>query len=553
MPHNYENNPPLGIDLGTSNSAISYYVNSKHIQGSQVYYHNTYGSMSDLYLLPSSLYLEEDNEGEDLFLIGKAAENKWENDPTKYASGIKRKIGEKDKVFRLGEKNFSPIDLSSEIIKALFKDPIKQNKNLFPSGIVISVPYYFKQPQNDNTLLALNIALKDVFLKKGENKIPKVLGLVPEPIAASLYYATSLKMMSTINQRKIMIFDLGGGTLDITIFSVTTGGGKFHFEILSSEGSASFGGEDFDEMLMAYIIEEEEIHFKGLSEKLCRRNKKIIKDAVREAKERLSFSKEVDLFVGNLSGERQVIDAKIRRTTFEQILSGKNILQRNFGKELLEAVTDSLIKSNLKKDDIDLVLLIGSSSQIPYFQNLLKKNLKNAQFEERQDFLKYAVAKGAALYAAYLLDKDYGHSHQAFGKSISYEKSEFIFRTPHSYSIEKQRGQLSIIIPANTVVPIKKTKIVVPTAYKDDSKQMVKLDAINIYEGDLKDKDGISVLGFVKEIPAIYVHGRNLSDIKIKIDFEATETTLSAHILIPKSNKHGKDILLHTNISTINH
>ncbi|MDC8003097.1 Hsp70 family protein [Aureisphaera galaxeae] len=547
MNHNYENNPPIGIDFGTSNSAIACFVNTNRMHGSQVYYLNNYGSKSDPYLLQSSIYLQENSETDHEILIGEAAENKWRHDPTNYVRAIKREIGAIDKTYDLGGKIYSPVELSSEIIKTLFKDPITQGTDFCPSGIVITVPYYYKQPQNDNTLLALNKAIDYTFSK--ESKKPKVLGLVPEPIAASLHYVNSL-VDTTIHERNTLVFDLGGGTLDITLFKIIVQAQKLHFEVLASDGHSSFGGEDFDNVLLDYIVNEEGISFENLNEKDRRFEEKTIRDAVKDAKERLSFSNEVSVFAGNLFGN-EPIDTSLKRTTFEQLLAGNNGLQRNFGKELLEAVTKSLVKGSVQKDDIDLILLIGGSSQIPYFQTLLKNTFKNAQFEIQQDFLKYAVAKGAALYAAHLLDKDHGHDHQALGKGVSYEDSKIIFRTSHAMGIEKQQGQLSVIIPENTVVPAKNSKTFIPTAYSDASRQTVKLDCIKICQGSTKDIENLTPLGFVEKLPTIYTHGRGLDEIKIEINFEATETQLFAQITIPKSDKNGEDISLHTNISTI--
>lgn len=545
MRHNYENNPPVGIDFGTSNSAIAYYVNSKRVQGSQVFYHND----QDSHLIASSVYLEEDDESS-IFLVGKAAENKWKNNPTKYANAIKRKIGSENEVFQLGNKTYTPIELASEVFKAVFKDPMEQTEDFFPSGIVVSVPYYYKQSQNDHTLLAINKALSKIYENSTKKELPKVLGLVPEPIAAALYYINNLESSNTINEQKILLFDLGGGTLDITMFKVAVEAQKLHFEVLASDGHANFGGEDFDALLIDYVMDEESIDLNGLSKKEEYRSAKSIKDAVKEAKEILSFSKEAHLMVGNLPNGKS-IDLKIKRTIFEQILSGNNKQQRNFGKELQTVLSSSLFKSNVKKEDVNVILLIGSSSQIPYFQNLLKIYFKNAILEVNQDFLKYAVSKGAALYAAYLLDKTHGHNHQAFGKGISYEDSKIVFRTSHDFGIEKQKGQMSVIIPANAIVPAKNSKLFIPTAYTDASQQFVKLDAIKICQGNSNDKKSISYLGFSKKLPPIYTHGRDLETIKIKIDFEAKETTLSAHITIPKSDKNGKDISEQTSISTV--
>ena len=469
-----------------------------------------------------------------------------------YAQAIKRKIGDNQVMLSSKEAAYTAIDLSAAILKTLFKDAIRQSEDFFPAGIVVSVPYYFKQHQHDNLLLALKKALKETFSHSRETKIPKILGLLPEPIAAALYYVLNETTSSTINERNVMVFDMGGGTLDITLFRLSLDAVRLHFEILSNDGHPNFGGEDFDEVLMAYMVEKEEVNFEGLSEKVGRFKEKTIRKAVKKAKEDLSFNKEASIITPNLPGNH-TIDVLVKRAVFEQLLSGHNVLHRNFGKEVTTSISNCLVKGRLKKEEVDLVLLIGSSSQIPYFQNLLKKSLKNATFVVREDFLKYAVVKGSALYAAYLLDRDFGHNHQAFGKGIHYEDCKIVFKTPHHLGIEKQKGQLSIIIPSNSKVPARKTKVFVPTAYADASRKKVKLDSIKICQGNPNGTNGAISLGLVDRLPTIYTHGRALQDIKIEVDFEATETRLSAHITIPNGNINGEDISLHTNISMVNH
>ena len=545
MPHDYEINPPIGIDLGTSNSVISHYANTSRARGAFVYQLNTYGGVRDKTLMPSCVFLQKDEEDEEL-LVGVGAENKWKVDPLSYAKAIKRYIGETEKTITLGQNSYSPTDLSRELLKALMTDPVKQTPNWCPPGIVITVPYYFKQHQINNTLLALEEAVAECFHSFEVADRPKVLSPMPEPVACAIAYLDRVTNKGTINDRVVLVFDLGGGTLDVTTFKLTIGGEKLQFEILATAGDAAFGGEDFDQIIVDYMLEQEEVDLNTSSERRARFLEYDLLSTAREAKEKLSFGMEVELIVNNLPDGGN-IDTTLARSEFESLLSGRNKASRNFGRELNDILDKAMASAKLNPAEIDLVLCIGGSSQIPYFTKILQGKFSKAQFETDQESIKYAVAKGAALYAGHLLDTLYGHHHKSLAKGIAYETAEIKFRTAHRLGIEKQQGRVSTLIPANSAVPARKQKSFVPTAYLDPEKTMIKLDTIRVFQGSSEYQADNTQIGEIN-IPAVYSHGRSLREIKIKVDFEALETALVARVNIPEATKSKNDIDLELKI-----
>jgi molecular chaperone DnaK len=537
-PFNYDFNRPIGIDLGTSNSVIAYYANTLQMKGAQVYNLNTAGRTADSKLMPSCVFLEEE-DGVKEILVGNGALNQKASDPTRFAQAIKRQIGEKSSCIKLAEEYFSPIELSKRIIKALFKDPFSQQPALQPAGIVVSVPYYFKQHQNTNTKEAVQGAIDELFSQLEPADRPPLLSLIPEPVAVAIGYLAE-KSGLVVNDRKILVFDLGGGTLDVTIFNLNISSDAINFEIMISDGDAYFGGEDFDEILYQYILNQEGIDSSNLNDKLKRIQKSKLLDQSREVKEMLSNNKEYSFIIGNLPSG-QYIDREVKRGEFESLLAGNNHLDRDFGSEVKDIIDTILMQANIAGSDINQVMLIGGSSRIPYFQNILKTKFPNASLESSPDDMNYGVAKGAALYAAYLLDEVHGHNHQPIGKSIDYKKSEIILKTTHGLGIEKGHGRFSMIVPPNSVVPAKKLKTYKPTSYTDSSQKTVSLNKISVYQGKEKHTKDNTFIGEV-QLPVIYTHGREIQDIPIQIEFEASDTLVQANIFIPNGGENQQDI-----------
>ncbi len=537
--YDYEKSPPIGIDLGTSNSAIAKWVNTLKVMGSQVYNLND----QDGHIMPSIVYLQE-MDGQKDFLVGKEAYRRKISEPENVAFAIKRRIGDPSGTIRLGNDFYSPIELSAEIIKALFKSVISTGLRN-PAGIVVSVPYYFTQNQNHHTKLAVEkaIAELDKFAELPFEDRPKLLGLIPEPVAAALSYASD-DMDIPIDQ-VILTFDLGGGTLDLTIFKLRITGTAIRFEVLATDGNPRFGGEDFDQILEDYVVEQENISYQGLRPKLEKRQKLMVREAVKEAKERISEKKQMNLLIPNLPCGISV-DAMIKRAEFEELLVGRNSIRRNFCAEFQEIIDGLLKKAKLSASAISTIFSIGGSTRIPFFRQLLENRFPNAHFpklrDDEQDTLYLSVAKGAAMYAAYLLDKNDENYYLPFDKGI-----KFITRTSHNLGIRKYNDEFSILVPENKIVPITYDKTFVPTTYADQTKTLVHVPEIEIYQGRKEWATENTPIGTIR-LPKIYADGRKLDDIKVHISFKVDVTTLDVSIHIPGSDENRQDIKLFKSI-----
>ena len=312
MAYNYNNHPPTGIDLGTSNSTIAVYEHKTNFVGARAI--NLTCNSPVAPLLPSAILLEQDDEGEDM-IVGPVALNNRISHPYMFASSFKRKIGVSTKNIQLGKSFYSSIDLSKEVIKKLLQEKMSQDLDYNPPGIVISVPYNFNHLQKSNTELALRYAIDEVFSKYNIEERPKILGLIPEPVAAAINYTFNHKNKNTNNQT-ILVFDFGGGTLDVTICKLSITPSEIRFEVLATDGSEKFGGEDIDDVIEGYLREifEEEFDNKGLSNKISKMLDQQIRDLAKSSKEQLSYDKSVALIEVLKNGN--TIDSKITRKVF---------------------------------------------------------------------------------------------------------------------------------------------------------------------------------------------------------------------------------------------
>ncbi len=523
--HNYKKHPPVGIDFGTSNSAIAYWVNTPQVLGAYVYSLNTLGNPSNSKLLSSWVYLEEDSGK---IQVGQSAFRNRIRYPERTASGIKRKIGDTESNITLGDQKFSSVELSKAIIKGLFVDPIR-SEMVNPAGIVVTVPYYFKQHQNHQTKVAVETAIAEIFQNIQEDQRPKLLGLLPEPIAAAINYA--MDYMNFPIDRTILTFDLGGGTLDITIFKLTINPEQINFEVLATTGDAKLGGKDFDQILEDYVLDVEGINFEGLSQKHIKIQKTKIRDAVIEAKEQLSLYPNFELIVPTLKSDQE-INLNLKRKDFEELLNGKNKAGKNYGKEVINLIHKSLKLANLKADAIHTVLLVGGSSQIPFFQHILKNTLRDAVIENKKNLF-LGVAKGAAIFAAYLLDKNEGHYHRPFDKEIG--EIKFTTRTSHSLGIEDHKNRFDVLIPANTKVPAKETKRYKALPFPNMDSETIYVPEIKIFQREVKATQDTTLIGSLK-LPAIYRHGRSPEKVPIDVTFEVSDTEVSVYVFVPEGN-----------------
>lgn len=543
MNFDYELHAPIGIDLGTTNSVVAYFANTRSLKGADVYTHSSagVGRRENQRLIPSSIYLE-DNGGTKSWIVGQGAEQQGINNPSNYTRAVKLKIGNDQPSIKLGDAYYSPVELTSEIVKACFRQPLAEHPERVPAGLVVSVPYNFLQNQNNNTKLAVADAVHFVFQHIDENEQPRFLGLIVEPVAAALYYAVKTGYNSS-DTRTVLVFDLGGGTLDITLFQISCSDDTLNIEILVNKGHGDFGGEQFDEHIRDLVEKDGEFAEVELSERHQRRKNYLLLKEAKRVKELLSYDLSSSFVVGNLPGGK-FVDTEVTREEFERILTGVNNLNRDYVQEARDLLKDVLNTTRLPAQEVREVLLIGGSSKIPLFRRLLENTFTQANLRFNQDDVNLAVAKGAALYAAYLLDEEFGHNHNAIPRTVRYSKGTLKLRTPHHLGVEKNNGEFSIIVTANSLIPVLEVRFYYATDYGDREKRIIRLPKIKVYQGAHRTKVSQNVLLDVIDLPELYTHGRDKDDIRIAITFEVQLDTITAEVFVPAGQENGKDLIL---------
>jgi molecular chaperone DnaK len=431
-------NPVLGIDLGTTFSAIAWW-NEKRKQS--IHYQTSTGDDS----LQSAVYYDPDKKE---FLVGQLAFNRGIVFPENLAFGVKRKMDDASQTMEIGGQSFSPIELSAKILQRLHGDVVsKFPTNQFKSrGTVVTVPYYFKAHQCENTRKAADHA--DI----------NCIGLIQEPIAASLAYAWELvgNRGDWEGSENILVFDLGGGTFDLTLFRLEQTKTQLLFEVLATGGDDRLGGMDFDECLFNLLLAQSKISLEGLSDVEVRKARAKMMKQVIETKHTLTFTDSAYVTIPDvLPGQH--IDTEIKRVDFEASI------QHYF--EKIELIIDrQWAMANLPASKVDHVILVGGSSRIPRIRSLVSDLVgENKVYQNSRPDL--CIAEGAAMYAAYLDDRE------VFGRNIS-----ITTRTCHALGVETSGGAFFSLIPAN-----RKTPCELRQSFTTDSQQ-TSLD-INVYQG----------------------------------------------------------------------
>jgi len=344
----------LGIDLGTTTSEACIYISK------------------------SKLKMIRNEDGDDIvasvvgfddvskdIVIGKDAE-----EAKNPIFEIKRKMGSNVKL-TLGDKKVTPEEISAEILKYI-KNYSEESLGEKISRAVITVPANF------------NIKQREATIKAGEMAGFKVERIITEPTAAALAYC--LENEKEEEFVKVMVYDLGGGTFDVSVGEYTNG----VLEILGGSGDNQLGGGDFDRLLCDYICEEfQKQHGIDLrDDKETRR--RVLKKAIK-AKESLSARKKISIkepFIATKDGNTISLDMELTRETFEDMISEKLEGTR-------KAMQKALKQAKLKADDIDLVLLVGGSSRIPLVRAIVKDEMGQ---KPRSDIdPDRAVSMGAAI------------------------------------------------------------------------------------------------------------------------------------------------------------
>ena len=392
----------IGIDLGTTNSCVAVLEG-----GEPVVITNPEGGRTT----PSVVAFKGDDE-----LVGDAAKRQAVTNVDNTVASIKRKMGTKEKVSANGKK-YTPEEISAKVLMKL-KSDAEAYLGEKVTEAVITVPAYFNDAERQATKNAGKIAGLDV--KR----------IINEPTAAALAYGID-KQDDT---HTILVYDLGGGTFDVSILDLGDG----VFEVKSTSGNNKLGGDDFDQRVMDYIVKDiKKEHGVDLSDDKMAMQR--IKDAAEKAKKDLSGMTTTQISLPFLAqGKDGVInyESDLTRAKFEE-------LNMDLFESTLEPVRKALKDAKLKAKDIDKVLLVGGSTRIPYIQELVKKEL--GQEPSKGVNPDECVALGAAIQ----------------GGVLTGEVNDLILLdvTPLSLGIETLGNVMTVLIPRNTTIPATKSQV----------------------------------------------------------------------------------------------
>ena len=392
----------IGIDLGTTNSAVAVMEG-----GQSTIIPNIEGNRTT----PSIVAFTKDGER----LVGETAKRQAITNPERTIASIKRHMGTDYKV-TIDGKDYSPQEISAMILQKLKSDAESYLGETITEA-VITVPAYFTDAQRQATKDAGRIAGLDV--KR----------IVNEPTAAALAYGEDKDKDSTT----VMIYDLGGGTFDVSILELSDG----VFEVQATRGNNKLGGDDFDERVIDWIAE----NFKkenGVDLKADRMSLQRLKEAAEKAKKELSSTMSTNInlpfITANASGPLH-LNMDLTRAKFDELTA-------DLVKKTEEPVREALKDADLSASDIDKVLLVGGSTRVPAVQELVKSIVgKDPQKDINPD---ECVALGAAIQAGVL--------------SGDVKDLLLLDVTPLSLGIETMGGVTTRLIERNTTIPTKKSQ-----------------------------------------------------------------------------------------------
>ncbi|MEI8377967.1 MAG: molecular chaperone DnaK [bacterium] len=392
----------IGIDLGTTNSVVAVMEGGK-----PTVIANAEGSRTT----PSIVAISKTGER----LVGQLAKRQAILNAEKTVSSIKRHMGSDFKV-KIDGKDYTPQEISAMILRKLADDASTYLGEKVTSA-VITVPAYFNDAQRQATKDAGKIAGLEV------------LRIVNEPTAAALAYGLDKK-----HTEKVLVFDLGGGTFDVSVLEIGDG---VH-EVLSTSGDTKLGGDDFDEKLITWLTEE----FKkqeGIDIKNDKQAMQRLKEAAEKAKCELSTVMETSInlpFITADANGPKHLDLSLSRAKFEDLCH--DLLER-CKKPMEQALQDA----GLSKGEIDEVVLVGGSTRIPAVQSLVKEySGKEPNQSVNPDEV---VAVGAAIQAGILAG----------------EVKDIVLLdvTPLTLGIETLGGVLTALVPRNTTIPVSKSQV----------------------------------------------------------------------------------------------
>ncbi|MFD1989451.1 molecular chaperone DnaK [Paenibacillus nicotianae] len=447
----------IGIDLGTTNSCVAVMEG-----GEAVVIPNPEGARTT----PSVVGFKKDGER----IVGETAKRQSITNPDRTISSIKRHMGTDHKE-SIDDKSYSPQEISAMILQKL-KSDAEAYLGQTVTQAVITVPAYFNDSQRQATKDAGKIAGLEV------------LRIVNEPTAAALAYG-----LEKSEDQTILVYDLGGGTFDVSILELGDG----FFEVKATSGDNHLGGDDFDQVVIDYLVSE----FKkdqGLDLSKDKAAVQRLKDAAEKAKKELSgvLTTTISLpFITVVDGVPQHLEVNLTRAKFEELAAP--LVERTLG-PTRQAIKDS----GLSASEIDKIVLVGGSTRIPAVQEAIKKLTgKDPHKGVNPDEV---VALGAAVQAGVLTG--------------DVKDVVLLDVTPLSLGIETAGGVFTKMIERNTTIPTSKSQVY--STYADNQTSV----EIHVLQGEREMAAGNKTLGrfMLGDIP---VAPRGVPQIEVTFDIDA--------------------------------